>query len=209
MFSMNCMYGNLPLTEWGRFVRDGYGYAMHVRALLTHPLGLTLQPTSTICRSRRTEAPASLGRNHPTRRRPGPRSPAGQLTAPLPAVTVKRPPTTPVRGYIWSNSKEWNHWYTCAPCNAWTNLPHTGTFKIFHFGGESWNIQLGWKKKLPKVALIEEASLQWILKKQIPYFEQGPRKVVLQNKLQSARKAHIRNFLQYGCKYFVILYVER
>ena len=51
-------YGALPFT-WGRFVRDGHGYAMLVRALLVHPLGLTLQPTSTICRGRRTEAPAS------------------------------------------------------------------------------------------------------------------------------------------------------
>ena len=37
-------------------MRDGYGY---VRALLTYSLGLTLQPTSTVCPSRRTEAPAS------------------------------------------------------------------------------------------------------------------------------------------------------
>ena len=51
------MYGALPFTGWGRFVWDGYGYAMHVHTLFTHPLGLTLQPT--ICRSRRTEAPAT------------------------------------------------------------------------------------------------------------------------------------------------------
>ena len=60
IFTRNClMYGALSFTGWGRFVRDGYSYAMHVHALLIHPHGLTLQPTSTICRSRRAEAPAS------------------------------------------------------------------------------------------------------------------------------------------------------
>ena len=53
------MHAALPFKRWGRFVRGGYEYAMHVSALLAHPLGFTLQPTSTICRCRRTEAPAS------------------------------------------------------------------------------------------------------------------------------------------------------
>ena len=34
----------------GRFVRGGHEYAIHVRALLTHSLGPTLQPTPTIFR---------------------------------------------------------------------------------------------------------------------------------------------------------------
>ena len=106
IFARNCpTYGALPFTGWGRLVLDGYGYAMHVRALLTHPLGLTLQPTPTICRSLRAGRLPRLDRSHLTRRRPWPRPSAGQLTAPLPAVTVNRPPTTPVRGYIWSKFK--------------------------------------------------------------------------------------------------------
>ena len=53
------MHGALLFKGWGRFVQGGYECAMHVRALLAHPHGLTLQPEPTICRCRRTETHAS------------------------------------------------------------------------------------------------------------------------------------------------------
>ena len=90
------MYGALPFTGWGRFVRDGYDYAMHVRALLTHSLRLTLQPTSTICRSRRTEAPASARPQSPDP--PAPRASVTGRTADRTATCGHRKPATDAAG---------------------------------------------------------------------------------------------------------------
>ena len=78
IFARNCpMYGALTFKGWGRFVRYGYGYSMHVRALLTHPLGLTLQPTLTICCDRRKEASASARPQSPD-----PLAPRAQIPIP-------------------------------------------------------------------------------------------------------------------------------
>ena len=138
------MYGALPFTGWGRFVRDGYDYAMHVRALLTHSLRLTLQPTSTICRSRRTEAPASARPQSPDP--PAPRASVTGRTADRTATCGHRKPATddaaPVRDYIWSKFKRMKSLIQMCPYNAWTNMPHTGIFKIFHFGGMKYSTRL-------------------------------------------------------------------
>ena len=81
------MHGVLPFKGWGRFVQGGYEYAMYAFALSTHPLGLTLQPTSTICRGRRTEAHASAW----------PQSP--DLLAPRASVVGRPADRTATRGH--------------------------------------------------------------------------------------------------------------
>ena len=103
---------------------------------------------------------AQLDRSHLTRRRLGPRSPAGLLTAPT--CGHRKSATDDAGPGLHLEQIHRNEIIdTMCPYNAWTNLPHTAISKIFHFG--RLNIPLGWKK-LSKVALIEEVSLQWILK---------------------------------------------
>ena len=134
------MHGALPFKGWGRLMRCGYEHAMHVRALLAHPHGLTLQHTPTIFRGRRTEAYAS----------DSPQS--SDLLAPRASVVGRPADRTAARGhrepaideagpgYIWSKIEGMKSLTQICPCSACTNLPHTGIFKIFHFGVEIFHV---------------------------------------------------------------------
>ena len=187
------MHGALPFKGWGRFVQGGYEYAMYVFALLAHPLGLTLQPTSTICRGRRTEAHASAW----------PQS-LDLFGAPglgrRPASWPHRYPRSLQTGHrrrrfgatFGANLKEWNHWHKCAPAMHARTCPTQVFSKYFILGG--WNIPRGWKNKFAKVGLIEWASLQWILKSRTLILSQDQEKLIFKKSFESARKTHIRDF---------------
>ena len=133
--------------------------------------------------------------------RPGPRSPVRQLTAPTPAVTVNRPPTAQVRGYIWSESRGMKSLRQMCPYNACTSLPHTDIFKIFHFGRLKYSNRL--KEECSKSCLNIMSFFIVIIEKLNPDLESGSRKVMLIKSYVSAHKKISGIFSQRDCKHSV------